>query len=343
MSYDTLTLNTANTPDATTLNYKITMSGTGVPDKVFEDTTLSVKDGDPPGTEPDADGGLFFENVAGASPSVQNPPASVDYHTIDLTEGGTLTLADTFSILDGTSANTEFYVSNGGDIYAAPNTSVPRGALEGGFLGLEDDDALTTQPFFVFAGNVTACLHEDTLVETDNGTVAIKELSRGDLVRTYQDGYQPISRVLKSSLLEFHNFVVIEKNALSPCVPSEKFMLTKGHPIKYGDRYITAGGLVASGLIDSSLVYRAQVACKAYYNLQFDKHYTFSANGVETQSIPATTSYQSLALPENLFHDKSLYDASKIGDESTYLHSEKEIRLPLTREEVECVSSAETV
>jgi len=49
-----------------------------------------------------------------------------------------------------------------------------------------------------------------------------------------------------------------------------------------------------------------------------------------------------MALPEKLFHDKSLYDKSKIGkgNDSAFLHKEAELVLPLTKEEVEVFRKA---
>ena len=332
------------TPSATTLDYTIIMSGSGLSDVTFSASGVVIG-----GSLTSNEAVMLTDVTVGAGQSVKYPPGAggstnAVSHTVDFVNGGTggtpphpLAATITWGDCDG-DVRKQWVTSvlNPATYYEGsfnpPGVAVPLVDIDGGYLSLEH---IIAGRYICFASGVHACLHEDTLIETDNGTKVIRELARGDMVRTYQEGFQPISRVLRTPLSSPYNFVVIEKNALGPCVPSEKFMLTTGHPIKYGNRYVTAGVLAGCKLFDISLIYKAKVPCGAYYNLQFDKHYTFCANGVETQSVPTTSSYRGLALPEELFHDKSLYDASKIGDESTYLHSEKDLRLPLTEEDVE--------
>ena len=235
----------------------------------------------------------------------------------DLTTGNTITTSGSV-----TSAMSQAAIENSAFIFAEP---------KGG---------PHTRHTVMFLVSTMTCLHEDTLIETDKGMVPIRDISRGSMVKTYQEGFQPVSRNPKSRA---RVLVAMEKDALKSGVPNQKTMFTTGHPIKYGRRYVCVGQFLNNRYAKNELIYKETLGSLAnVYNLQFDKHYTFNANGVEVQSIPTTTCYHGMRLPEELFHDKSLYDASKIGDESTYLHrSEKDLFLPLTKEDVEVFKSME--
>jgi len=263
--------------------------------------------------------------------------------------GGANSWADTINVHNGASGSQTIWITDktkttSHELTTSAGQSVAKSFLEGAYFSVfgAPTSAGGDEAYYVYLGNVSICFHGDTLIETDKGRIAARDLKRGDMVKTYQEGFQPISRAIKVNTGGSKKFVVMEKDALKPGVPSETYMSTTGHPLKYGDRYVCAGQLATSQYTKNDLIRIEQVKCDAYYSLQFDKHYTFNANGVESQSLPTTTSWCGMALPETLFHDQTLYDKSKIGkgNDSAFLHTEAELVLPLTKEDVEVFRKA---
>ena len=163
------------------------------------------------------------------------------------------------------------------------------------------------------AGGVTSlyssneiCYHESTLVLTNNGYKSVKYLKRGDLIKTYHNDYQPLSKLIKSMNIT-QEFILFPKDSLCEGVPNKDFMITRGHPIFYKDDYYLSENFLNDKIkvvIDKS---------PYMYHLMFDTHEVIYTNNLTTTSLPNITNYYNMYLREEEYINKSKYNKDNIG------------------------------
>ena len=91
-----------------------------------------------------------------------------------------------------------------------------------------------------------ACMHPNTLVDTNNGMIPIKAVQKGDLVKDINGIY--IEVINNIMFFQTDNFVKIKKNALGPNIPSKSIYATEGHPIIYEGKEVTFGDILNEGM-----------------------------------------------------------------------------------------------
>ena len=168
------------------------------------------------------------------------------------------------------------------------------------------DGALDTAGVKTLFNTNETCYHENTKVLTKDGYKCIKNLKRGDLIKTYHNDYQPLSKLIKSMNIT-QEFILFPKDSLCKGIPNEDFMITRGHPIFYNDDYY----LSENFLNDKIKIIRDK--SPYMYHLMFDSHEVIFTNDLKTTSIPNITSYFNLYLRENEYIDKSKYNKDNIG------------------------------
>ena len=94
------------------------------------------------------------------------------------------------------------------------------------------DGALNTVGVKSLFNTNETCYHENTKVLTKDGYKNIKNLKRGDLIKTYHNDYQPLAKLIKSMNVT-QQFILFPKNSISEGIPNEDFMITRGHPIYF--------------------------------------------------------------------------------------------------------------
>lgn len=150
------------------------------------------------------------------------------------------------------------------------------------------------------------CYHESTFVLTKNGYKSIKDLKRGDLIKTFHNNYQPLSKLIKSINVS-QEFILFPKNSICDNVPNQDFMITRGHPIYYKDDYYLSENFINDKIkiIKDKSPYM--------YHLVFDTHEVINTNNLTTTSLPNITNYNNMYLRENEYIDKSKYKKDNIG------------------------------
>lgn len=150
------------------------------------------------------------------------------------------------------------------------------------------------------------CYHESTIVLTKNGYKSIKDLKRGDLIKTFHNNYQPLSKLIKSINIS-QEFILFPKNSICDNVPNKDFMITRGHPIYYKDDYYLSENFINDKIkiIKDNSPYM--------YHLVFDTHEVIHTNNLTTTSLPNITNYNNMYLRENEYINKSKYKKDNIG------------------------------
>lgn len=154
------------------------------------------------------------------------------------------------------------------------------------------------------------CLHADTIIDIYGGQTTVGNLKRGDLIRTI-NGYKPLARLLESMVKTEITMTVFEHGSIDDDIPSEKLLLSRGHPIFYLGEYIVGYELADS--YSHSKIHFERLWVDKYYHVQFESHEVIYANGLTVTSLPHNTLYCGKWLPRELYFDMNLYDVESIG------------------------------
>jgi len=164
-----------------------------------------------------------------------------------------------------------------------------------------DEDYLYT--FFAESN----CFHSQTILETENGPICIKDIKRGMLVKT-RNGFKKVVRVLSNGC-KLKDFVVFEKGSLGPNVPNKKLMITKGHPVYYRGKYLNSLEFVKNNFFDK--IYIKRLETEGLHHIQFETHECILTNNLWTTSLPHNMGNK---VPEDLYFDKSLFNPNDKGN-----------------------------
>ena len=98
-------------------------------------------------------------------------------------------------------------------------------------------------------GSITPvmCIHEDMLVDTDQGTKKISKIVAGNMVKTLNDTFMPVIYNIKFEKTNI--FYKIGKDSFGPNIPNVDFYIHDDHPFLYNGESILARDLV--GEIDT--------------------------------------------------------------------------------------------
>ena len=94
---------------------------------------------------------------------------------------------------------------------------------------------------------IIPCLHEDTLVLTNMGSVPIKYIKSGDTVFTLDNNIVDVIYNIKFMITD--KFIKIEKNALDNNCPKNNLYITPAHPI-----YLNGIEIFAKNLVNGTTV-----------------------------------------------------------------------------------------
>ena len=142
-----------------------------------------------------------------------------------------------------------------------------------------------------------------TLIDVKGGQKPVEDLQIGDMVRTKDNGYQPV-RWIASRRLDAAEFSVdpglrpirISAGALGAARPVRDLIVSQQHcvliddwrcELLFGEDEVLAPAMAL--LNDSTVTIDHSNEAVTYYHFMFDKHEIVYSNGVETESFhPAT-------------------------------------------------------
>lgn len=151
--------------------------------------------------------------------------------------------------------------------------------------------------FDAFPPNLCFC--RGTLIETEHGPVAIESLRPGDLVRTRDNGLQPV-RWIGSTLVSAASLAAnpklrpirIDRGALGADMPSTPLMVSPQHRVVISSQiaqrmFGTDEVLVAAkSLLGAAGIEVAEDVPEAeYFHMLFDRHEIVCSNGAVTESL----------------------------------------------------------
>ena len=143
------------------------------------------------------------------------------------------------------------------------------------------------------------CFCKGTRIETNHGDVLIEQLRVGDLVKTLDDGYQPVRWIGVKSLdaidLAYNPALLpirIAKGALGNNLPNRALFVSPQHRVlvrsRIAQRMFDANEILISAkkLLELAGVSVAHQASNVvYYHMLFDKHQVAYSNGAATESL----------------------------------------------------------
>jgi len=134
------------------------------------------------------------------------------------------------------------------------------------------------------------CFVRGTLIETKHGDVLIEDLVAGDLIRTLDNGFQPIRWIgsSKAPAMGGRAPVLFKKGAIGN---SRDLYVSPWHRIRvsgwnaellFGDSELL---VAAKFLVNDCTVLRAQAVGVEYFHVMFDRHEIIFSNGAATESF----------------------------------------------------------
>ena len=141
------------------------------------------------------------------------------------------------------------------------------------------------------------CFVSGTMIRTDGGDVPVERLKAGDLVRTRDDGLQPVRWIGRRSVPAEGTMapVRISANTLGQhealsVSPQHRILLRNAHAeLLYGSSEVL---VAARDLIDGQNIQQISGGYVEYVHLLFDRHQVIWSNGLESESFlpgPQTT------------------------------------------------------
>jgi Hint domain-containing protein len=134
------------------------------------------------------------------------------------------------------------------------------------------------------------CFTRGTMIETQNGEVAIEDLSVGDMVRTLDSGYQPIRWIRSRTVPGSGNFAPIEfkagavgnRRSLSVS-PQHRMLITSAiSELYFGTHELLA---TAKSLVNDKTIRKTVLDSVEYFHILFDKHEIIFAEGALSESF----------------------------------------------------------
>jgi hypothetical protein len=201
----------------------------------------------------------------------------------------------TEEVIDITGTSAGFYPTN---LFSTPTPGL--------WVGLDLEPTAGGEDYiYIFFAN-SNCFHSQTILETENGPMCIKDIERGMLVKT-RNGFKKVVRVLSNGC-KLKDFVVFEKGSLGPNVPNKKLMITKGHPVYYRGKYLNSLEFVKNNFFDR--IYIKRLETEGLHHIQFETHECVLTNNLWTTSLPHNMGNK---VPEDLYFDKSLFNPNDKG------------------------------
>jgi hypothetical protein len=206
--------------------------------------------------------------------------------------------------------NTNIILESGTDINVGIDSS-QQNTYDGYFSGLViSNTALTKEEVSILFSTSEICYHPDTLISTNKGDIKIKNLKRGDLIKTL-NGYKKLARLLTIDCNKIEDtYIIFNENSLGNNIPNNKLIITKGHPIYYKGEYYNPEDFAES--TDFNVNYIDKIIINMYH-IQFETHEVIYSNNLTTTSLPPYTNYLNLHLPEDLYFDKEKFSHENIG------------------------------
>lgn len=148
-------------------------------------------------------------------------------------------------------------------------------------------------------GSTQPCFVTGTMIETERGRVAVEDLRVGDMVRTWDHGYQPISWIrgrpmpeVFDQLREEKRAIRIKAGAFGMLGPQQDLYVSAMHRLKvaneqtealFGERAVLAHARHLVGLPGIELA--PPLPNRAYYHILFATHEIIFANGMASESL----------------------------------------------------------
>lgn len=124
----------------------------------------------------------------------------------------------------------------------SPGNIIPTGTAPNGGPSQNDYDILYCCSIFSTANAI--CVHENTVVNTLQGDIQIKDIQAGDLVQDASGSWVPVKHCIE--IPSNINFVVIPTGALDENVPSSDLYIRSGHPILINGREVDCDDLLGA-------------------------------------------------------------------------------------------------
>lgn len=150
-------------------------------------------------------------------------------------------------------------------------------------------DALLDRAAQVFGTSVLACFARGTQLETDRGAVPVEEIEEESLVRTLDNGLQPVRRVLSKRVEGLGTLAPVVfragvlDNVRDLVVSPHHRVLMSGWQAE-----LVAGCpealVMAKDVVNGKTVLRLPMAEVEYFHLLFDRHEIVFAEGTATES-----------------------------------------------------------
>ncbi len=205
----------------------------------------------------------------------------------------------TITYIDGTTATytAVLYQDVNGNAYLAPEFSAngDQTALEAGAIRSITLDSLVGNSYSGLTAsreswNFVTCFVRGTEIETANGPVPVETLKAGDLVRTVDNGLQPLRWVGQRVVAAEGDFapILIGKGALGNTEalrvsPQHRVMLSGWRAeLFYGQPEVLAA---AKNLVNGDTIVREVGGEVAYFHILFDQHELVYAAGIESESF----------------------------------------------------------
>lgn len=206
--------------------------------------------------------------------------------------------------------NTNIILANGTDINIGID-SFQQNMYDGYFSGLViSNTALSKEEVSILFSASEICYHPDTLISTKEGDIKIKNLKRGDLIKTLT-GYKKLARLLTIDCKKLEDkYIIFNENSLGNNIPNRKLIITKGHPVYYKGEYYNPEDFADS--LDFNVNYINKIMINMYH-VQFETHEVIYSNNLTTTSLPPYTNYLNLYLPKELYFNKENFSQGNIG------------------------------
>lgn len=146
---------------------------------------------------------------------------------------------------------------------------------------------------YVGIGNLSGdivCFAQDTLIETESGHIAVQDLRCGDLVRTVDNGLQPIRWVGSRTVDAVGRFAPIEI-AAGVLGNDRPLVLSPQHRVMLGGWQaellfgVPEVLVAAKHLVDDDRILRREGGTVTYYHIMFDQHEIIYADGAPCESF----------------------------------------------------------